>query len=96
MYVAYILGLSWHAQTQAMFISFEENLIKMWKFFKNSLKLLKIFIRIALKCKEFDTMSNKRQKKVVKKVKKACRTRCLCPNLGIDVVFDKYEDIVKI
>ena len=42
--------------------SFEENLIELWKFFKNLPKRLKIYIRIALKSKEFDTMSNNRQK----------------------------------
>ena len=50
--------------------SFEENLIKRWKFFKNSSKRLKIYVRIALKCKEFDTMPNKRQKNIIKRVKK--------------------------
>ena len=29
---------------------------KLWKFFKNSSKQLKIYVRIALKCKEFDIM----------------------------------------
>ena len=39
--------------------SFEENLIKLWIFFRNSSKRLKIYVKIALKCKEYDTMSNK-------------------------------------
>ena len=34
--------------------SFEMNLIELWKFFKNSSKQLKIYIRATLKCKEFD------------------------------------------
>ena len=75
--------------------SFEENRIKLWKFFKNSSKRLKIYVRIALKCKEFDTMSNKRQKNIVKRVKKACRTRWLSLHAGVDVVYDEYEGIVK-
>ena len=75
--------------------SFEENLIKLWKFFKNSSKRLKIYVRIALKCKEFDTMSNKRQKNIVKGVKKACRTRWLGLHAGADAVYDEYEGIVK-
>ena len=75
--------------------SFEENRIKLWKFFKNSSKRLKIYVRIALKCKEFDTMSNKRQKNIVKRVKKACRTRWLSLHAGFDVVYDEYEGIVK-
>ena len=75
--------------------SFEENLIKLWKFFKNSSKRLKIYVRIALKCKEFDTMSNKRQKNIVKRVKKACRTRWLSLHAGVDVVYNEYEGIVR-
>ena len=75
--------------------SFEKNLIELWKFFKNSSKRLKIYVRIALKCKEFDTMSNKRQKSIVKRVKKACRTRWLSLHAGVDAVYDEYEGIVK-
>ena len=75
--------------------SFEENLIKLWKFYKNSSKRLKIYVRIALKRKEFDTMSNKRQKNIVKRVKKACRTRWLSLHAGVDTVYDEYEGIVK-
>ena len=41
---------------------FEENLIKLWKFFKNSSKRLKIYVKIALKCKEYDTMSKSDKK----------------------------------
>ena len=70
--------------------SFEENLIKRWKFFKNSSKRLKIYVRIALKCKEFDTMPNKRQKNIIKRVKKACRTRWLSLHAGVDAVYDEY------
>ena len=51
--------------------SFEENLIKLWEFFKNSSKRLKIYVRIALKYKEFDTMSNNRKKKHRKESKKS-------------------------
>ena len=75
--------------------SFEENLIKLSKFFKNSSKRLKIYVRIALKCKEFDTMSNKRQKNMVKRVKKARRNRWLSLHAGVDAVYDEYEGIVK-
>ena len=59
------------------------------------IKQLKIYIRITLKCKEFDTMSNKQRKKIVKRVKKACRTCWLSLHAGVDTVFNKYEGIVK-
>ena len=60
--------------------SFEQNLIELWKFFKNSSKRLKIYIRIALKSKEFDTMNNNRQKKIVKKVKKSLQNSLVKPS----------------
>ena len=75
--------------------SFEQNLIELWKSFKNSPKRLKIYIRVALKSKEFDTMSNNRQKKIAKKVKKACRTRWLSLHAGVDAAFEEYEGIVN-
>ena len=60
--------------------SFEENQIELWKFFKNSPKRLKIYIRVALKSKEFDTMSNILQKKIVKKVKKTVQDSLVKPS----------------
>ena len=57
---------------------------------------LKIYWRIVLKCKDFDTMSNKQQTKILKRVKKkGCRNCWLSLHAGFDVVFDKYEVIVK-
>ena len=75
--------------------SFETNPIELSKFFKNSSKRLKIYIRTTLKCKEFDTLSNKCQKNIVKKVKKPFRTRWLSLHDGVNTVFDKYEGLVK-
>ena len=40
-------------------------------------------------------MSNKRQKKMVKRVKKACRICWLSLHVGVDAVFDEYEGIVQ-
>ena len=75
--------------------SFEEVLIELWKYFKNSPKRLKVYIRTALKCKEIDTMSKQGQKKLVKKMKKACRTRWLSLHSGVDALYDEYEGVVK-
>ena len=41
------------------------------------------------------TLSNKRQKKIVKKMKKACRTRWLSLHPGANAVFDEYKGLVK-
>ena len=59
------------------------------------IKTVKIYIRTTLKCKEFDTLSNKRQKNIVKKVKKACRRRWFSLHAGVNAVFDEYEGSVK-
>ena len=75
--------------------SLEETLLNLWKFFKNSPKRLKIYIRIALSCKDFDKMTKKGQKKMVKRLKKACRTRWLSLHAGVDAVFEEYVGIVK-
>ena len=75
--------------------SFEETLLNLWKFFKNSPKRLKIYIRIALSCKDFDKMTKKGQKRMVKRLKKACRTRWLSLHAGVDAVFEEYVGIVK-
>ena len=69
--------------------------LKKLEILQKLIKQLKIYIRITLKCKEFDTMSNKQQKKIVKRVKKACRTCWLSLHAGVDTVFNKYEGIVK-
>ena len=75
--------------------SLEETLLNLWKFFKNSPKRLKIYIRIALSCQNFDKMTKKGQKAMVKKLKKACRTRWLSLHAGVDAVFKEYVGIVK-
>ena len=75
--------------------NFEENLIEIWKFFKNSSKRLKICVKTTLKCKQFDSLSNKRKKNIVKKVKKACRTRWLSLHAGVDATYEEYEGLVR-
>lgn len=75
--------------------SFEETLIELWKFFKNLSKRLKIYVRVALKCKNFSSLTKKRQKQIVKKVKKACRTCWLSLHAEVDAIFDEYEGIIK-
>ena len=75
--------------------NFEENLIEIWKFFKNSSKRLKMYVKTTLKCKQFDSLSNKRKKNIVKKVKKACRTRWLSLHAGVDATYEEYEGLVR-
>ena len=50
--------------------NFKKNLIELWMFFKNSSKRLKIYVKMTIKFKEFDSLSNKQKKNIVKKIKK--------------------------
>ena len=74
--------------------NFEENLIELWKFLKNSSKRLKIKVTTTLKSKEFDMLSSKRRKNIAKKTKKACRTRWLSLHAGVDAAYEEYEGLV--
>ena len=54
-----------------------------------------IYVKVALKSKEFDSLTNKGKKKIVKRVKKACRTRWLSLHAGVDAVFEEYEGLIN-
>ena len=68
----------------------EENSIEFWKCFKNSSKRLHIYVKVALKSKQFDTLAPKRKKQIVKKMKKACRTRWLSLHAGVDAAWEEF------
>ena len=70
----------------------EENLIELLKFFKNSSKRLHIYVTVALKSKQFDTLAPppQRKKQIVKKMKKACRTRWLSLHAGVDAAWEEF------
>lgn len=73
----------------------ENYLIELWKFFKNSSKRLRIYITVALKSKNFGEMPIKKQKQVVKRMKKACRTRWLSLHAGVDAAWEEFEGLVE-
>ena len=86
-------------ETQAtnitLLVPFENTMIELWKFFKNSTKRLKIYIKVALDYKDFNSLSKRRQKTTQKTVKKACRTRWLSLDAGVNCVFDEYVGLIK-
>ena len=53
----------------------EKILIELWRFFKNSLKRLHIYMKVTLSDKEFDSLTEKKKKNYIKLLKKTCRTR---------------------
>ena len=73
---------------------FEKTLLQLWKFFKNSPKRLKIYIKTALSMRHFNTLPAKRKKNIVKRVKKACRTRWLCLHASVDAIYEVYVGLI--
>ena len=74
---------------------FELTMLQLWSFFKNSSKRLKTYIKVAMKMKEFDRLPKKDQKRMVKRVKKACRTRWLSLQAAVDSVYSEYIGILQ-
>ena len=73
---------------------FEETLLQLWKFFKNSPKQLKIYIKTALSMCDFYTLPAKREKNIVKRVKKACHTCWLSLHASVDVIYKEYVGLI--
>ena len=60
------------------------------EFFKNSPKRLITYIKTTLEARNFDQMSKRQKKKLVRKVKKAVRTRWLSLQASVDSVYQEY------
>ena len=69
---------------------------QLWKFFKDSPKCIKMYIRVAMQSKNFDAMSRRQKRKVVLRVKKACRTRSLSLPASVNAVFEEYVGILNL
>ena len=73
---------------------FEKTLLQLGKCFKNPPKRLKIYIKTALSMHDFDTLPVKRKKNIVKRVKKACRTRWLSLHVSVDAIYEEYVGLI--
>ena len=73
---------------------FEKTLLQLWKFFKNSPKRLRMYIKTALRMCDFDTLPAKRKKNIVKRVKKACLTRWLSLHASVDAIYEEYVGLI--
>ena len=69
-------------------------MIQLWSFFKNSSKHLQIHIKTAMKLKHFEGLPQSEQTMVVKRVKKACRTRWLSLHASVDSVYSEFNGIL--
>ena len=69
---------------------FEKTMLDLWTFFKNSPKQLKTYIKTTLEARNFDQISKRQKKKLVRKVKKAVRTRWLSLQASVDSVYQEY------
>ena len=75
---------------------FELTMTQLWKFFKDSLKRIKLYIRVAMQSKNFDAMSKRQKRKVVLCVKKACRTRWPSLHASVNTVFEEYVGLLHL
>ena len=73
---------------------FEKTALDLWSFFKKSAKRLKVYVKVALGVRNFDAMSKKQKKKLVRKVKKAVRTRWLSLHASVDSISQEYVGLV--
>ena len=71
-------------------------MIQLWKFFKDSPKRLRTYIRVGMQSKNFDAMSKRQKRKVVLRVKKACRTRWLSLHASVNAVFERCGGLVQV
>ena len=58
--------------------------------FKKFSKAVKTYIKTTLEARNFDQMSKRQKKKLVRKVKKAVRTRWLSLQASVDSVYQEY------
>ena len=75
---------------------FELTMLQLWRFFKNSPKRLKVYIKVAMQMKEFDDLPKNDQKRLVKRVKKACRTRWSGLQASMDTVCCVFTGLLQI
>lgn len=53
---------------------FELTVLQLWSFFKNSIKRLKVYIKVTMQIEAFNDLPKNDQKRLVKRIKKACWT----------------------
>ena len=74
---------------------FEDVLIQLWLFFRNSPKWLNIYAKAALKMHDLDTIPSNKHDKVVRKQKKAVRTRWLSLHVSVDEGCDECVGLLE-
>jgi hypothetical protein len=84
---------------------FELTLTQLWDFFKKSPKRLKIYVKVAMNFRSFDTLSKRKSclklvkswsvcLKLVKSLKRAVRTRWLSLHASVDSLFEEYVGMI--
>ena len=71
----------------------DEILIELWRFFKNSPKILQIYL-VTFSAKGFDSLAEKKKKNYMKPPKKACRTRWLSLHAAVYAAFEEYKGLI--
>ena len=90
MYVIVTLACANTVDALKFIQEFEKTMLDLWTLFKNSPKQLKTYIKTTLEARNFDQMSKRQKKKLVRKVKKAVRTRWLSLQASVYSVYQEY------
>ena len=72
----------------------EEISIELWRVFKSSPKRLHIYMKVTLSTKEFDSLTERKKKNYVKRLKKTCRTRWFTLHAGVDAAYGEYNGLI--
>ena len=59
---------------------FELTVLQLWSFFKNSIKLLKVYIKVTMQIEAFNDLPQNDQKRLVKRVKAHSQEFAVCGN----------------
>ena len=74
---------------------FELTLMQFWVFSNNSPKRLNVYLNVADKLHNIETLPDKKPKNVVKTVKKAVSTRWISLHASVDGVYEEYGGLLE-
>ena len=79
----------------AVLKDFEDVLIQLWAFFKNSRQRLNVYAKTTLKIHDLDILSWNKHKNIVRKLKKVASTRWLSLHASVHGMYDEYVGLLE-
>ena len=74
---------------------FDLTMTQLLKFLKNSAKRLKIYIKTAIECRDFEKLLKREKKRVIRTMKKAVRTRSLSMDAGVEALYKEFVGFTR-